>query len=476
MTNPLQRTYLTWAVFLCFIISLGCFQFAYHEFWKDEWQAWFVATDTATLKKLWDMLAVEGHPPLWFLLLRFSKVIANWISPGIRAEYIIQTLHFLLTATAAWLLFFRFRFPLLIRLLIALSYFFLFEYGVINRGYILVILFLFALVPFIENPKKNLISIGLLLFFLTQTEVYGLLAAGAVTIYIWLVSFSNDKKYFSKDKLLISISFAAGALLFFLAMLPIRINNGEGAGAGWVQCFESLYSHTLTIGFDPPVKQSGIGSLILSLILLMLICYLLKQHKPMLVAFVLFSFGFLIFTVTCYTGGPRQWGLHFIFLVFALHFIPFNTRGGKPYYAYLLLLALMLPAQLIYSFKIVAKEKKYLFSNAIEAGHYINDNIGSDVSIIGINKPYCTPVIGYSGHKCFALPSGELFSYATFREKMYLPTEKEILDFYDAHGKRMLYVLSYRALPTQTFARLKPVIQFDKPSIREEDYYLYKVE
>jgi hypothetical protein len=176
-----------------------------------------------------------------------------------------------------------------------------------------------------------------------------------------------------------------------------------------------------------------------------------------------------------YHGGPRQWGLHFIFLIVVLNFIEIDKTDFVQRLAFVVLLALMIPGQLIYSLKIIGKEKKYLFSNSIEAGRYIRKNIPADVPVIGINKAYCTPVIGYSGHRFYSLPDKIVFSYSIFREQMYLPSEQEILNFYSEKGGGEMYVVSYRPLPEQMQGSLELQMEFNKPNIREENYFLYKV-
>ncbi|MFI5151079.1 MAG: hypothetical protein ACHQRM_15195 [Bacteroidia bacterium] len=459
-------------LFLCFVLFLGYFQFVFHEFWKDEWQAWFIANEPKSVGAMWHMLASEGHPVLWFLILRGAGQLTNWIVPGTGAVYIIQGVHLLLTVISLWFIFFRFRIPLLLRVCIASSYFIAFEYGVINRGYILVILCLFALIPWLRRKDKNPYTGGILLFLLTQTEVYGMFAALAVGVYLFMDSCRLNPSVFTRITVIPGLFLLSGAGLFFLSIFPA---NTSGDTASAIDSFVSLYAHTFCIGFIPPGKGWAMPSLLISLVLLALIVFILRENKALLFAYLLFSAAFWVFGFLYYQGGPRQWGLHFVFLVFVLELTwpACNNRLTKV--AYGILLLMILPAQLIYAGKIMWKEKKYLFSNSIEAGQFISRYIPPQTPIIGINKPYCTPVIGYCNHRFFSLPEGDLFSYAVFREKLYLPTEAEVINFYEQHGQKDLYVLSWKLLPAKQFSHLEPVAWFNKPSIREEEYFLYKM-
>jgi hypothetical protein len=464
--------------FFLFLIFLAIIKFVYHEFWKDEWQAWFIATDTHSLSELWEILPTEGHPVLWFLLLRMVHGIGALLIPTIPAEYLIQTIHFLCVAGAAWFLFLRFRFSPWIKLGFALSYFFFFEYGVINRGYILVVLLVFWLTTLIENAERNKLLIPVLLFLLCQTEVYGVFAAMVIGFSLFWEFDFNAWWQSLKDRVWILFSLVAGIVVFLISVWSGGgyIQSPQGEAHGLLDNFCALYSNTLCIGLDPPESSgAGVFSLLFSVLLLFLIVVFFRENKKWLFPFLLFSALLLIFGTWIYRGGPRQWGIHLMFLVAMMNFADMNREKKRTYFACITLTGLILLAQLIHCGRIVMKEKKYLFSNAIEAGRFIKKNIPKGTAIIGINKAYCTPVIGYADHPFYSLPDRQLFSYAVFRERLYIPSMKDILDFYDGAGGKDLYVVSYKPLPADKFPSLEAVMDFSQPNIRQENYFLYQV-
>jgi hypothetical protein len=462
-------------LFVLFAVFLALFEFRYHEFWKDEWQAWFIATDTS-IHSFWDLLPGEGHPMLWFLLLRMANGTASLLFSSIAPELIIQLAHLSCALGAAWLFFRYFRFHPALKALIAPGYFFFFEYGIVNRGYILVILLLFALVPCLEQPGRSRRILPVILFLLTQTEIYGLFAAFAVGIYIGITTKrTGTTRTYIFSILPLGVSLFLGLLLFLATLVPPETVHTEGAGIG--EAFTAVCSHTLAIAFDPPVSASagpGFFSASFSLLLLACMYLVLRKNRFWLITYAFFFLLFLLFHAFVYRGGPRQWGLHFVFLVFVLNFNVASRKEALRFAAFGVLLAVAIPAQLLYGIRILEKEKQYVFSNARDAGIYIREHIAADLPIIGINKAYCTPVIGYSQHKFYSMPGGELFSYAIFREKMYLPGSSDLEAFYRAKGKGgAMYVLSYRPLPARSFPKLQRLASFDKPSIREESYFLY---
>jgi hypothetical protein len=475
--NRFSEKRLPFLLFILFTVLLTFFEFQYHEFWKDEWQAWFVATDTQTFHQFWDLLPGEGHPILWFLILRISNGIASLVCPTLLPENLIQIVHLLLSIAAAWLFFMRFRFPAWLKLAFAMSYFIFFEYSIVNRGYVLVMLLVFATAPLLEYKGRHKYLFPLVLFLLCQTEVYGLFAAMAIATFQILRARENKIPFKDAGNLGVLIAIVAGLLLFVVSLLPA---DGAGAmareGEGLLATFVSLLSGTLVIGFADATAGSGMVALLLSLLLLVAIVMVLKTNRIWLISYLFFFSCFLLFQAFVYHGGPRQWGLHFVFLLLALNFSSTDRNAPGPYYAKVFLFLLIIPTQLIHSLKIISKEKKYPFSNAIEAGRYIRQNIPPSATIIGVNKPYCTPVIGYSGHPFYSLPNRERFTYALFRERLYLPSPQEIQDFFIQQRGKEMFVVSYKPLPLDQFKNLELLNQFNRPNIREENYFLYKVQ
>ena len=68
-----------WTAFLCFCAVLAFF-LSRHTFWRDEVQAWQIAIHSESIPSLFHTLRYEGHPALWYLLLRAFGVLSD--SPG----------------------------------------------------------------------------------------------------------------------------------------------------------------------------------------------------------------------------------------------------------------------------------------------------------------------------------------------------------------------------------------------------------
>ncbi|MGI8892661.1 MAG: hypothetical protein ACR2GN_04295, partial [Bacteroidia bacterium] len=211
-------------IFLAFVVFLFIIKFGFHELWKDEWQAWLIATDTSW-KELISLLPQEGHPSLWFLLLRSVNFLQGLILPGVADVYILQGFHFLLTCGVYFLLFKKMELPLWMKTGFGFSYFLFFEYGIINRSYILIPLFLFAVVSLLQSGKRNYPVIAILLFLLCQVEIYGIIASGSLVFYILLEDFKDDLFKVNINKIILISSVIAGLVIFYITVAPGEKDN-----------------------------------------------------------------------------------------------------------------------------------------------------------------------------------------------------------------------------------------------------------
>lgn len=117
----------TW---ICAIAALAVLQVALiftHTPWFDEWQALQIALRSPELPDLFATLRYEGHPPLWYLLLRG---LGTWLSP-----YLVLPIAVLLTAMIAQsCVLFASPFRRSERLMLASGCFLLFEFFTISRS------------------------------------------------------------------------------------------------------------------------------------------------------------------------------------------------------------------------------------------------------------------------------------------------------------------------------------------------------
>ena len=127
-----------WACAVLALLALQCYLAVIHHAWMDEWQALLIALQSPDWPHLLQNLRYEGHPPLWYAILR---TLAVFLPPPM-----ILTVAQLAIALGTQIAIFGWTaFSRTERLLIGLSYFVLIEFGTVSRslsfGVLLTVLF-----------------------------------------------------------------------------------------------------------------------------------------------------------------------------------------------------------------------------------------------------------------------------------------------------------------------------------------------
>lgn len=450
-------------------------QFGYHEMWKDEWQAWLMARDMGW-GELLRALYYEGHPGLWYVYLKV------WAAFGLNDALGLQLAHYLVVALAGGIFWYFTRLPWWLSLLLWMGYFPFFEYGVVSRGYVWVMVFGLALAGWLEKPEKKAIWAGVGLFLLCQTEVYGVLLGGALLVYAF---FEHEKwKVFARSWFRILLSgYAIGVLVFLISVFP-RASREELARAyvgqpfGWEvlgTSFQGNWVNAFWIGAVPDTNAFGVQALgiALSVLILLGMVWLFRRAGAVAWGFWAFQAAFFLFSVVFYTGGVRHWGMILIAWIVWLQLWAYK----KPVWDWLswLVVGSVLFFQLRYSVLAVDREVRYPYSNAREAAAFIRSEIPAGMPVVAINKFEAAPVVGYAGRPFYALPEGEPFTYFKWVEKVYLPPEEEIKLFAAYKRVNMVVVLSPAPLDASRYPGALLVRAFDRTNLKKENYFLYAI-
>ncbi|WP_050630289.1 hypothetical protein [Bradyrhizobium viridifuturi] len=160
-------------------IALVGFQVARHVMWRDEVRALTIALNGDDLIAMLKGLHGEGHPALWYLLLRGAHAMFGRVEvlPGVA---------FVVGLLTVALLIFRSPFPRPLVLLLVTSHALLFEYVVMARNYGISALFLFAIAACYPAHRGRGVLLGVLLFLLANTNVVGAIMVGAFLLF-WLL-------------------------------------------------------------------------------------------------------------------------------------------------------------------------------------------------------------------------------------------------------------------------------------------------
>lgn len=471
----------SWISFGIIVLLLVVFKFSYHEIWKDEWQVWMMARDMGWIELLQN-LYFEGHPALWYLYIKIWTTL-HPIIPGILQEYWLQTAHLLAAAATFYVLFLRMRFPLWLKIALAFSYYFFFEYGIVNRGYIFVMLIGFVLAEQIHQYEKNALRVAVLIFLWCQVEAFSLFMGGAFTLYVLLRAWEKHTLVESlKQKSIQTILFGgiAGVGIFLLTVVPrsgdrnLQAAFAEPFASDVVQtAFQGNFVNTYWIGLLPDTNVFGVTSLGLGLsaVVLGLLVFLFWKEKKVLFTLLFFHLVYFLFCSGFYPGGVRQWGMSFVFFVCCLHLLwDHQKQFSIPQYA---ILGSILLFQLLYTYRALEKEVLFPFTNAKQAGLFLKEKVPAEVPIVAINKFEATPVLAYAERNFYALPEGEEFSYFKWTEKIYIPPQQELFLFADFKKVGGIIIISYQALDPNRYPNAKLWQTFDDFNLKNENYYIY---
>lgn len=453
-------------IFFCVFISI--FSLHFHELWKDEWQSWFVAKDMS-VGQIFNFLYYEGHGGLWYYYLKLWTFFED---TNVADTFLISMAHLIIVYATLYLLIVRFEVPFLLKLLIISSYFLGFEYCVINRGYILVAVLYFYIIDRIKHYEGDGWHLGISLFFLCQTEVYGVIMSVILLLYIHRISPDGVLSFKSN---IFKYTFA-GILFFILSVYPRydgHISRTQGLKGGifeqWAMAFQGNLSNTFFIGSISDTVQSGPSTvgIILSLVALVLLFFLFFNEVSLYILMVVYLFSAIMFSTFFFLGGVRHWGMGFIFLIGLIH-----LRQNHTNLSLFMAIGLMIfPSW--HGIKAWYLDYSLPFTNAKEAGYYIKEKVPDKVPIVALNKFDATPVVGYSGKSFFSLPDGNSFTYFRWVDKVYVPSEPELQLFGKYKSVGGIVVISGSPIDPKIYPSLTFWKAFEGPNFKNENFYLY---
>ncbi|MDB5288788.1 MAG: hypothetical protein JWL69_29 [Phycisphaerales bacterium] len=209
----LTTLYAAWVVFVAM----------HHEPWRDEADAWLAARDMG-LRQLFHWLGPAGWPGLWYLLLMPLAKAGLPVTA-------MKLLHAALAIGVVGLIAFFAPFSRLMKVLIAFSYFIIYEYAAVSRGYVLTVLLLLLIAMVLSARERRYVLLGVLLFLLFNATTHGFLFAGAISAVVAVQAIA--RREFSRPMVAGAIIAGIGGLLAFITLLPAAHGAPQGHMRRW---------------------------------------------------------------------------------------------------------------------------------------------------------------------------------------------------------------------------------------------------
>ncbi|HEX5184514.1 MAG TPA: hypothetical protein VFW19_15365 [Allosphingosinicella sp.] len=308
--------------------ALALFLVLRHVFWRDEVRALSIALAGDSVPAMLRVLHGEGHPALWYLMLRGAHAI-------VPVRQVLPAVGFAVGAAAMAILAWRAPFRPWLVALILFGAFGLYEYAVVARNYGIAMLVLFALAAVYRRWRDRGIAIGLILFLLCNTNVPAALLAACFLLF-WLVELVGEEGLRWHRKyglfLLNSAVAAIGALVAFLTVYPPIHDAAVTRFPGGITPAIVLKSLTTPAysfwDLMPPFVHGGpVPAALLSILLIGAIVALVRTPGGFLAGLAAFL-GFEAFFQLVYPGYYRHEALLLVFFLI-LHWLAAEGRGGR---------------------------------------------------------------------------------------------------------------------------------------------------
>ncbi len=190
----------------CILIAYGKHK---HELWIDEWQAFGIARTAKNPVHLYHLIQYEGHPYLYFLFLFGWQFISKSI-------FGLKLFHLFFACGAMFFLLVKSNFSLILKILLACSIYFLWEYTVLNRVYVLCIFFIFLYTYYLKEKKGSIIVSCLLFTTLFQLDGYSAMLAMLLGVY-YMCTYCTQ---WSQRIVLVIVALLNGIVLFYTTKQP----------------------------------------------------------------------------------------------------------------------------------------------------------------------------------------------------------------------------------------------------------------
>lgn len=196
--------------------ALVVYTVGHHEPWFDEAQSWLIARDCSLSTLFSEVLRYEGHPALWYLILK----VAVWC--GLPYEG-VGLLGAAIAVAGVGLFLWMSPFPKLLTALLPFTYFLAYQYAVIARSYVLLPLLLFAVATLARRKWEQPVRWGIVVLLLANVSAHAFLMAGGIML-VHVVELAarwrNLEGPQRKRHLGMLAMVAAGALLVVLMLWP----------------------------------------------------------------------------------------------------------------------------------------------------------------------------------------------------------------------------------------------------------------
>jgi hypothetical protein len=460
--------FITWGFLLVYGI-------ANHVYWRDEVRPLSIAISSDSFFDLFVNLKNEGHPILWYLLLKVFYSIFN-------SPLVLGLLSFLFAVGFVYLLLFKTKIHWVFSILIVFGFYGLYEYSINARNYGISVFLMFLFAYKMSQKKEGILPLFCLVL-LSQSNFY---ATMFTPVFLALYIFQNPKLRNSQilmiGLVLLSIFFAV------LTCLPneqsLVINTWSWSKLSWVHLWDVGLGFPQLLNLSIPFERE------LTTILLLMSLLIFVSRKSLLIS----AFALMVI-MSFFHQNIRENYLHhqgvFLFGFIALIIGSYNHLN-LDYKRSKVIRNLMLVGIISFTFILTllfyrgyqaySMDLRFTNSNANELGHDLKVTHTSKRVVIAEPDYLMESVMYYYFNPYYIVREQKIarFSHFTKQNKDSLSLSNLLLinDSLAQRGKKVDLVFGWQlpdTVHTYHFSYNKK-FYLDSVSLKQfhHDYYLYK--
>ncbi len=509
-----RRFAAVWTGLYAIVVLLGMLR---HELWRDEYQAWLFARDSASLRELFSHLRYEGHPPLWHLML---YVITRFTEQPMA----MQMLHLSIVTGTVWLVLRHAPFGRVFRLAFCFGYYMLYEYAVLSRNYALGLFFAVWFCIRYRDRVRPGMELGLILALMALSNPFATMLSLALLAFLAVDRLATSKPPFVRFERGTVLTLGLGLSGVGLALWRILPPADGGffdfeaiPGGFHAESLSQALSHVFTSYV--PIPQSGIANwntnwvagwggpwvLLGSLLILVLSVIVLLQNHRALLFYLMATGGYLIY-FHLFAMAPqhlRYTGHLFLVLIMSLwlsrtlaarrtHPWPHGAgRAGaaieRPF------IAILLAAQIWGGIVLYANDWRHPFTHNKAAAAFLVESGYDSSAMVGSQDFMVLPFAAIFNRQMYYPEREGLGSFVVWDQKRRRPITPGMIlapcpDLFRQTGKAVLLILSAEMTKTVD-GKILPIREeplgdgfqfsflkdFAGPSIcGDGKYYIYK--
>lgn len=478
----------------------------HHEPWRDEVQAWFIATRSNTLSDLFENCRYEGHPLTWhFILFCVSKFSVNILS--------MQVVSILIATISVWLFCFYSPFTWYQKWLFPFGYLTLFQYGIVARSYGLILFF--SLLYIIWLTRSNNKPWGwVILFLLASISASGIALALALVCFYLLketktISFRGLVDVANSHKIgLLTLGFSILLSLWQIFPETDNIIGGDLSFKRFSLSIASLADSYTWVSYWPTLdswsgvfwNDPGLLLLLASLMLFLIFCWLFFTNPLTLFFYFFGTMGLAFLFSSTMMISARFIGHFYIVLVISLWLFNQNYGPSLSGFQWISTIQLekmrhsiftfILSCQFITGVWAYQNDYKQSYSNTKAVAQFLLENNYSALPITGAMNYTISPLAYYLNQDIYYLEGMNKGSFMIWEKSRFAPISMDKLcQFTDSiltqHDSGIVILSTFLPTAIPIFKKLEEhqidchqvtltlLKKFEGAIVKDENYYVY---